>query len=241
MVHLFNEDNKEIASKEYEVEVPAASQSLVSVEGHKVTFLKEGSINLNIKSGDVSAKFATSCVSKLKKELTEALAPISTRFGFMSIEEDSQGQEYLATGAIHDDDYTAFSYWDEDASGNPLPGGFLKTKRTGTTFNYSLDSNWDNPDVDPTPYGQFENYFVNMPLNVDPALFETRTRQDSQGNDYDYLYVGGDVASPSYSRYFDSYIEEFCICALALGLNDAYGFDSMEIYSDYIAEGFWSS
>lgn len=238
MVHLYNGDNKEIDSKEYEVEVPAASQSLVSVDGHKVSFLKEGSVNLNIKSGDVSAKFATNCVSKIKKDLTDAVAPISSRFGFMSIEydEDTQ-QEYLATGAIHDNDYTAFMSWDEDSEGNTLPGGFLKTRVSGTTYNYSLDTNWENIDVDPSPYGTFENYFVNMPLNVDPTIFETKTRQDSQGNDYDYLYVGGDVASPSYSAYFDSYIEEFCICALALGLNDAYGFDSMEIYPEYISEG----
>jgi len=237
MVHLFDMDNNEISSKNYEIEVPQASQQLVSVSGHKLTFLKEGSVNLNVKAGDKSAKFATNCVSKIKKDLTDAVAPISTRFGFMSIEADDQGQEYLVTGAIHDSDYTAFMSWDEDSEGNTLPGGFLKTKVSGTTYNYSLDTNWENIDVDPSPYGTFDNYFVNMPLNVDPTIFETRTRQDTQGNDYDYLYVGGDVASPSYSSYFDSYIEEFCICALALGLNDSYAFDSMEIYPEYISEG----
>ncbi len=238
MVHLFDMDNKEISSKDYEIEVPQASQQLVSVNGHKLTFLKEGSVNLNVKAGDKSAKFATNCVSKIKKDLTDAVAPISTRFGFMSIEydEDTQ-QEYLVTGAIHDSDYTAFSYWADAPDGTALPGGFLKTKVSGTTYNYALDTNWENIDVDPSPYGTFENYFVNMPLNVDPTIFETRTRKDSQGNDYDYLYVGGDVASPSYSSYFDSYIEEFCICALALSLNAAYGFDSMEIYPEYISEG----
>lgn len=237
LVHLFNADNKEIDSKEYEVEVPAASQALVSVEGHKVTFLKEGSVNLNVKAGDVNAKFSTSVVSKLKKELTEALAPISTRFGFMSIEEDDQGQEYLATGAIHDNDYTAFSYWADGPDDTVLPGGFLKTKVSGTTYNYALDTNWENIDVDPSPYGTFENYFVNMPLNVNPSIFETKTRQDQSGQEYEYLYIGGDVPSPSYSQYFDSYIDEFCVCALAMQVNSSYAYDSMEIYSDYIAEG----
>ena len=238
LVHLFNADNKEIDSKEYEVEVPAASQALVSVEGHKVTFLKEGSISLNIKVGEVNAKFSSTCLSKLKKDLLDAVAPISSRFGFMSIEYDeSTQQEYLATGAIHDNDYTAFSYWGEDASENPLPGGFLKTKVSGTTYSYLLDSNWANIDVDPSPYGTFDNYFVNMPLNVNPMLFETRTRQDQSGEDYDYLYIGADVASPSYSQYFDSYIDEFCVCALAMQVNSSYAYDSMEIYPEYIAEG----
>ena len=241
MVHLYNGDNKEIDSKEYEIEVPAASQSLVSVDGHKVSFLKEGSVNLNIKSGDVSAKFSTNCLSALKKQFIEETATISNNYAIWGIDENEQ----LYAEAIHADDYVACEYFDQDQAGEWLSGGLMipngpKTQRN-LVYSYTFDNDeWSSITVNPAPEASasdFGNFFVCMPFGIDILLFETKTGQDTQGNDYDYLYLSSSVKSPSYSRYFDSYVSEICYRSIGVTYGGTYDFDCLKIYKETFVEG----
>ena len=226
----------ESTDKVYEVTPLPASVDLVSVQGHVVTFLAEGVVNLSIIAGERTAKFTTSALSRIKKEFADAVTPISTNFALYDLEFDDQGNGSVSPWSMKDEDYTAFKQWDEDDGGNILPGGFLKTKRTGTTFAYDLDTSWANIDVIPQPYGTYSNYFVNMPLSINPSDFTTMEGTDDQGNTYEYLHMDASVPSPSYSQYFASYIDEFCYCNMAFQLNSSYKFGSMDIYKEQFDE-----
>lgn len=193
----------------YEVEVPAASAELVSLDGHKVTFVKEGSVNLTIKAGTKTAKFSTTVLSALKSEFAAAVKTISSNFGLLELGYDSETQQYyIQPDTTHNEVYTCFSAWDEDASENVIPGGFMKVK-SGTTYAYTLDANYENLEVDPEPYGTFENYYCNMPLQIEPAYFETKVDEDNK----DYLFM--DYSVPANYDFFESYVEEWCYCELA--------------------------
>lgn len=203
---VYDDDSTDDA---YEVEVPAASADLVTLEGHKVTFVKEGNVTLKITAGIKSANFSTTVLSALKSEFAAAVNTISSNFGLLELGYDSETQQYyIQPDTTHNEVYTCFSYWDEDASENAIPGGFMKVK-SGTTYAYTLDANYENLEVDPEPYGTFENYYCNMPLQVEPAYFETRVDED----DNDYLFM--DYSVPANYDFFESYVEEWCYCELA--------------------------
>lgn len=216
----------------YEVEVPAASADLVTLEGHKVTFVKEGNVNLTIKAGTKTAKFSTTVLSALKSEFAAAVSKISSNFGLLELgyDEDTQ-QYYTQPDSTHNEVYTCFQAWDEDADENPIPGGFMKVK-SGTTYQYTLDATYETLEVDPSPYGTFENYYVNMPLSIEPAYFETKVDE----NNVEYLYMDSSV--PANYDFFESYVEEFFYCELAAYFKSSstgtytYKPHSLEIYKE---------
>lgn len=217
---------------DYEVEVPAASADLVTLEGHKVTFVKEGNVNLTIKAGTKTAKFSTTVLSALKSEFAAAVSKISSNFGLLELgyDEDTQ-QYYTQPDSTHNEVYTCFQAWDEDADENPIPGGFMKVK-SGTTYQYTLDATYETLEVDPSPYGTFENYYVNMPLSIEPAYFETKVDE----NNVEYLYMDSSV--PANYDFFESYVEEFFYCELAAYFKSSstgtytYKPHSLEIYKE---------
>ena len=216
----------------YEVEVPAASADLVTLEGHKVTFVKEGNVNLTIKAGVKTAKFSTTVLSALKSEFAAAVSTISSNFGLLELgyDEDTQ-QYYTQPDSTHNEVYTCFQGWDEDADENLIPGGFMKVK-SGTTYQYTLDATYETLEVDPSPYGTFENYYVNMPLSIEPAYFETKVDEDN----VEYLYMDSSV--PANYDFFESYVEEFFYCELAAYFKSSstgtytYKPHSLEIYKE---------
>ena len=219
LVDVYYEDGS--TSKDYTAEAQLASKDLVKIEGHKVEFLKEGSVNITLKSGGQQAKFSTSVVTKLKKDFQDATDLLGTNFGYLELEVDGSGNLNAYPYTTHNENYTTFAGWDEDADKNEIPGGFLRTQK-GRCYTYVLDANYQNIDVDPTPYGAFDNYYVNMPFAFDTANLQTIVEEDDE-----YLLL--DSKAPATYDNFDSFIEEFCYCQLAFLLNDKYAFYSIEI------------
>ena len=222
-------------NKNFTLEVPAASEELVEVEGHKATFLKEGSASITVRAGEKSAKFSTSILSKLKKDVTDAMNGLGTDFGYLELYEEDN-QIVAAPYATHNESYTAFAGWEDNntsSTDDDLPGGFLKTK-SGSTYSYVLDQNWQNIDVDPTPYSEFGNYYVNMPFSFDIA--HAVTMQDGSGEDYLHL---PNTAASAYSFFHDS-CQEFCYCSLALYFGvfatATYQVESIDVFAFEIAE-----
>ena len=212
LVEITYDDNTK-DNKNFTLEVPAASEDYVDVTGHVVTFLKEGSASISVKAGAKTAKFSTSIVSRLKKDVTDAMNALSDQFGYMELSEQA-GQLQAAPYATHDADYTAFAGWDDNdtptVATDDLPGGFLKTQ-SGSTYSYVLDQNWQNIDVDPEPYGEFGNYYVNMPFSFDIAHAVTMEDEDTG---VEYLHL--DNTNPSGYSFFHDSVQEFCYCSLAL-------------------------
>ncbi len=226
-------------SKDYLVEVPESSEGKVSVDGHKVVYLTEGEITINIKAGQKNSMFTVTALSVIKDKFNKATGALMSDFGYAGVYYDEEEeQDIIYPEAIHNENYTCYASWG-GTNENPLPGGFLRSK-SGTTWAYELDENYENIDVDAEPYtSEFDNYLVNMAFSVHSSVFETRTEEGEEGEEVEYLYVDKSVPAPrfDYIEGVNSYIDEFCICNLAFMLNSDYYFESMRIYLEEMVEG----
>lgn len=226
-------------SKDFVVEVPESSEGKVSVDGHKVVYLTEGEITINIKAGQKNAMFTVTALSVIKDKFNRATGGLMSDFGYAGVYYDEDEEQYVIyPEAIHNENYTCFASWGGSAT-DPLPGGFLRSK-SGTTWAYELDENYENIDVDAEPYtAEFDKYLVNMAFSVHSSVFETRTEEDEEGEEVEYLYVDKSVPAPrfDYIEGVNTYIDEFCICNFAFMLNENYYFDSMKIYLEEMTEG----
>lgn len=210
-------------SKNFTVEVALKSRDLVTVNGHNVTIVGEGTINLNIKAGEDTAKFTTTAMSLLKKTFKEDLSDISQNFAFMDVEEDGS----LSIGTVHQPNYTVFSNWHQDSDKNAIPGGLLKTNK-GNTFGFSLDANYENIKVDSEKWHDFDNYYVNMPISIPFSEFETRhyTPEDEDEEEYDYLYLSPSVTSTN--GYSANAIDQI-VLTNAYSLSKSYVYTGLEV------------
>lgn len=234
----YNDGSKD---KTFEVSVRAASQNLVSVEGHKVTFIKEGTVTIDIKNGERTAIFETSVVSALKKALMEATNVLSNNFGYFELAFDEQGEITGASHhATHNENYTTFAGWDDNetpsVTTDDLPGGFIRTK-SGSCYQYTLDTNYQNINVDPTPQSAFDDYYVDMPFSFDVANCVTMT--EGEGDDaFDYLHLA--ATHPAGYSFFENSAVEFCYCSLALYFGAvqtaSYIVESIDVYPVAMSE-----
>ena len=173
LVTVYYDD--ESTSKDYTLEVAAASSELVTVSGKKATFVKEGTVNITVKAGAQSAKFSTVVISKVKKEANEYFSAITNDYA-SAITEDGENFDIRK---IHRPNYTySLSY--PNATPNPFAKGhgFLKFANEHA-YQYTVTDNALTLGEKVTNY---ENYFVNMDLSA--RILEGVTLTDDQGVDY---------------------------------------------------------
>ena len=200
--------------KVFTATVAAASADLAVVEGHTLTALAEGDINVTIAAGGLSAKFSTTAMSALKADFAEAIADISNTWAMLELDE---GQLYF--GAVHRPDYSCFAGWGD----NNEAGGFLKAKN-GNTYTYILNDDFDDITVDSKIYsGGFENYYCNFDFLLTAADFQTVEVDGAEA-----LFMSGDVIGSWGEDFAPNKAAEFAY-TLAVALNGNYMFNGLLI------------
>ena len=217
--------------KVYDVTVQKGYEDVVSIKGHKVTVLKEGTINLEITAGypldtnGMESRISWDSMSLLKSHWKDAIEELTDTYSLVGEDEDGK------YGAIHTANYNMFYGWyhyTED--GELAPNGkTIETSSDGTDYisynygGYIVASNgkcyeWvaDNEDgsdmfVYPGPIDSYEYYFVNMDWSLEWKGCNTVTKNTGK----EVLQYKSDV-SAKYSEYFDSAIEEMLYCATQL-------------------------
>lgn len=209
--------------KVFDVQIPATMTELVEVEGHQLTALAEGTINVKIIAGAREAKFETDAMSALKAAFAEATAELSNVW---AMDELYEGQLYV--GAVHRADYSCFGVWDDDTN---APGGFLKAQN-GKTYQYVLDDNFENIEVDSAIQADFDLYYCNSEWLLSPSDFETVT--DEEGNES--LVMSGDLPGTWGSSSAPNKAAEFAY-TLAQALSSKYMFNGIIVTPFTIGEG----
>ncbi len=209
--------------KVFDVQIPATMTELVEVEGHQLTALAEGTINVKIIAGAIEAKFETDAMSALKAAFAEATAELSNVW---AMDELYEGQLYV--GAVHRADYSCFGVWDDDTN---APGGFLKAQN-GKTYQYVLDDNFENIEVDSAIQTDFDLYYCNSEWLLSPSDFETVT--DEEGNES--LVMSGDLPGTWGSSSAPNKAAEFAY-TLAQALNSKYMFNGIIVTPYTLGEG----
>ena len=199
--------------KVFTATVAAASAELAVVEGHTLTALGEGDINVTISAGGLSAKFSTTAMSALKADFAEAIANVSNTWAMLELY-----QEQLYIGAVHRPDYSCFPGWGD----NDEPGGFLKCQN-GLTYSYILDDQFENIQVDPAIQSDFGNYYCNYDFCLSASDFTTTETDDGE-----VLVLDKHAPGAWGSSYFNYKVEEFAY-TLAVSLNSNYSFGDLVV------------
>ena len=208
--------------KVFTATVAAASADFAVVDGHNLTALAEGNINVTISAGGQSAKFSTVSMSQLKANFGALTADVSNTWAMLELYEDNL---YLNT--VHRPDYSCFAIWDDDLE---VPGGFLKCQN-GKTYSYLLDENFANIDVDPEVYSDFENYYCNFDFVLSASDFKTVETDKGEA-----LKMSKTARGAWGSSYFTYKVEEFAY-TLALSLGSGYSFDDLYVYPFTLGTG----
>ena len=199
--------------KVFTATVAAASADLAVVEGHELTALAEGDINVTIAAGGLTAKFSTVAMSALKASFDAITGNVSNTWAMLEL---YQQQLYIA--AVHRADYSCFPGWGD----NDEPGGFLKCQN-GLTYSYILDEQFENIQVDPSIQSDFDNYYCNYDFCLSASDFTT-----AESDDGEVLVLDKHAPGSWGSSYFDYKVEEFAY-TLAISLNSSYSFGDMVV------------
>lgn len=197
-----------VGPKVYDVEVPAAQEGKVVVDGHMLTALVEGDISVNILAGGKSAKFGTSALSQLKADF--AALTNGLRYEWALYEPTQQG---LALSVVHREDYTLFSNWGD----NGEYGGFLKAQN-GNTYSYILNATTGEVEADPELMSDFALYYCNNAWALTPGDFEyVQETDETTGEVTEMLVLSKDIPSATQFSHIDTLIEYFMYtCAFTL-------------------------
>lgn len=202
---IYNDGSKD---KNFTLEVPAASSELVTLEGKRVTFVKEGKPSIKVNAGEKSATFETNAVSQLKKNAQEHFADVVNNF---AVSYTTDGTNFLLR-KLHRPNYTYKPKFSPDG-GLTTGEGFLKFA-SGRGYEFSIASGV----ITVGDQVEFDNYFTNMDLDL--ALSETVTLQDELGNDYLHLSSSVPSAWAEYGYY--SHVHFLIYTMTGLSFSDPY-------------------
>mgnify|MGYP003290152960 CR=1 FL=1 len=235
---------------DYEVTVRETSADVVSLEGHKLTALKEGEINLDVIAGwpeenRFEARIAWSSLSQLKSDWKTAVQDITKTFGLKSDDLTDDGSMWKT---VHTDNYTYLDgWWSELPAGSSVPAGKteddIDRDGSGATYVYYnhggyiiFDSGvcyeWvadkdDGSDLTifSAPIDNYDYYFVNMPWGLPWDKCTTTVKNTGK----EVLVYKSDTVG-QYADYFPNLATEFMYSTCQLYPDG--GFTKMEIYKD---------
>lgn len=184
--------------KGYTVTVRPASRDVVSVEGHTLTVLKEGPINLIVEAGDETSIVSWEAISPVKSQYKKATSGIDKNFALIDVDFNSSGQ-LVATGegCVHNENY--FYSYGYDSKGNPVGDGMILLG-DGNIYDFTgTEYTCEGFEVLPGPTAGYnwDYYFVNMGFSPTYDYVETVTETLKDGSEYSYLYIDGSVPVPS--------------------------------------------
>lgn len=203
--------------KAFTLEVPAAFAELVTVEGKKVTFNKEGSPKITIKAEKdekKQASFNTTVVSKLKKDVTDAYLEVTNDF---SVAVTTDGTNF-SQRVIHRPNFT---YMPSYPSGGLQNGrGYMKFE-SGRGYSYTVTAGV----IECGEQVEYDNYFVTMDLDL--MISEMVTLKDA--NEVDYLHLSSAVPSEWAQYGYYSHVHFLMTVLTGLNFSDPY-YDANDQY-----------
>lgn len=220
LVTVYYDDDS--TSKDYTLEVAAASSELVTVSGKKATFVKEGTVNITVKAGAQSAKFSTEVISKVKKEANEYFSAITNNY-VSAITEDAENFDIRK---VHRPNYTySLSYPNDTTSPFAKGHGYLKFANEHA-YEYSVT---DSKLTLGEKISGYENYFVNMDLSA--RILEGVTLTDDEG--VDYVRIDSGLASEWAEYGFYSQPHYFIYNTTGLDITLPYDSGEPEVGTEY--------
>ena len=221
LVTVYYDDDT--TSKDYTLEVAAASKDLVTVSGKKATFVKEGTVNITVKAGAQSAKFSTEVISKVKKEANEYFSAITNNYA-SAVTEDG---EKFDVRKIHRPNYVFNLSYPNDTT-NPFNkgSGYLKFEN-GHTYSYKVADGalGSVTKID----ANYEDLFATMDLNA--RVLEGTTLTDEAG--VDYVRIDSGLASEWAEYGFYSQVHFFIWATTGLDITLPYDSGEPEVGTEY--------
>ena len=184
--------------KGYTVTVRPASKDIVSVEGHTLTVLKEGPINLIVEAGDETSIISWEAISQVKSQYKKATSGIDKNYALIDVKLSSSNK-LVATGegCVHNKNY--FYSYGYDSNKNETGGGMVLLG-DGNIYKFNGTGNsCEGFEVLPGPEAGYywDSYFVNMGFTPTYDYVETVTETLEDGSEYSYLCIDSSVPAPS--------------------------------------------
>ena len=170
---------------DYEVEVK--TEETAWVDGHTLSVIGVGDVQLLIKAGSKTARFNTVAVSALAYKYENAIKEVTNGWKIDQIYENDAGEEQVSGWLAHNPRYVLFYGDDEDESGNSknredLIGGGLIELRNGNSYLFNYFDNATKPvEIYDKLGGPLSNYIVGLDYDLPASVFET-----------DYTYKNAD-------------------------------------------------
>lgn len=217
--------------KGYTVKVRPASKDIVSVEGHTLTVLKEGPINLIVEAGDETAIISWEAISSIKSQYKKATSGIDKNFALIDVGFNSSKQLVLTgEGCVHNENY--FYSYGYDSSGNPTGEGMILLG-DGNIYDFTgTEYTCEGFEVLPGPTAGYnwDYYFVNMGFSPTYDYVETVTETLEDGSEYSYLCIDSSVPAPSGMEEYAHNMADWVLLTL-------WGF-SLQLQSDSVKADF---
>ncbi len=217
--------------KGYTVTVRPASRDVVSVEGHTLTVLKEGPINLIVEAGDETSIISWEAISPVKSQYKKATSGIDKNYTLIDVTLNSSNQ-LVATGEgrVHNENY--FYSYGRDQGGNPTGEGMILLG-DGNIYDFTgTGYSCEGFEVIPGPTAGYmwDYYFVNMGFTPTYDYVETVTETLEDGSEYSYLCIDSSVPVPSGMEEYAHNMADWVLLTL-------WGF-SLQLQSDSVKADF---
>ena len=217
--------------KGYTVKVRPASKDVVSVEGHTLTVLKEGPINLIVEAGDETAIISWEAISSIKSQYKKATSGIDKNYALIDVGFNSSKQLVLTgEGCVHNENY--FYSYGYDSKGNPVGDGMILLG-DGNIYDFTgTEYTCEGFEVLPGPTAGYNwnYYFVNMGFSPTYDYVETVTETLEDGSEYSYLCIDSSVPAPSGMEEYAHNMADWVLLTL-------WGF-SLQLQSDSVKADF---
>jgi hypothetical protein len=137
------------SSESFSIELSEGGDKVAKVEGHKVTFIGEGTVTITAKLGELSGSAQVSVVAPLRKEFAEWSKDIGDgyslfRYSYVESEEEEGAYDILIGGFLtHGSKYSFDEEFDvvditEEGEYVYAPGGYVEAG-DGLVYTYTVD------------------------------------------------------------------------------------------------------
>lgn len=170
-----------IVNKKYNATV--LTEGMASLDGHNLTILNEGTINVEISVDEQTKTFTISTISQLKEKFKTTTENVGKKYYVDNTTIENDAIHLTGKGFLHNNSYFAYCY-DPILFPNQDLGEYAN-KWTGLiqtyyseTYSFSMDDGkGTNLNVLPGKQYSIENYYLNQEFPLSYDVFETKNNQ----------------------------------------------------------------
>lgn len=227
-----NDQTVDPSTIEYEVTIPESAKEIATLEGHVLTFKKEGEVTARATYGSMTANFSVAAYSEVKSRYVDYVKNVTKDYllspiGTMQYQDGSIYFGALPTGVMHNTNYFAYNF-SAEIQGAPDDWEGLFQAGDGTSYQFIAPTLGSEQDEIQFVGGSTGNPINLYYLNMDyPITSSTVTTQESVMPEVwnEAFGVTGDVL------FFDATtLDTFLSNSLGLSFNAGY-----ELYGGEIA------